>query len=110
MTSQPASIPTWHPPGHEWPGFQLLCDLGRPCMLRFTLHRTSQNSAVSTCCHDMSCRDVSGRVHVGVRPVPTGHAHEARLALATLGCDVLAGVRSATCTQLLLSRPDRAPS
>src|SRR5664280_1986679 len=92
MTSQPASIPTWHPPGREWPGFQLLCDLGRPCMLRFTLHGPSQNSAVSTCCHGMSCRDVSGRVHVGVRPVPAGHAYEGRLALATLGSDVLAGV------------------
>src|SRR5664280_3485746 len=61
-------------------------------MLRFTLHRPSQNSAVSTCWHGMSCRDVSGRVHVGVRPVPAGHAHEGRLALATLGSDVLAGV------------------
>jgi hypothetical protein len=39
-------------------------------MLRFTLHRPSQNSAVFTCCHGMPCRDVSGRVHVGVRPVP----------------------------------------
>jgi len=61
-------------------------------MLRFTLRRPSQNSAVSTCCHGMSCRDDSGRVHVGVRPVPAGHAHEDRLALATLQCDVLAGV------------------
>jgi hypothetical protein len=61
-------------------------------MLRFTLHRPSQDSAVSTCCHAMSCRDVSGRVHVGVRAVPAGRAHEARLALATLGSDVLAGV------------------
>ncbi len=61
-------------------------------MLRFTLHRPSQNSAVSTCCHGMSCRDVSGRVHVGVRPVPASHAHEGRLALATLRCDVPAGV------------------
>jgi hypothetical protein len=26
-------------PRGERPGFQLLCDLGRPCMLRFTLHR-----------------------------------------------------------------------
>src|ERR1035437_6492334 len=66
--------------------------LGGPCMLRFTLHRPSQNSAVSTCCHDMSCRDVSGRVHVGVRPMSARNAHESRLALATLGCDVLAGV------------------
>src|SRR5674476_325806 len=61
-------------------------------MLRFTLHRPSQNSAVSTCCHGMSCRDVSGRVHVGVRPVPAGHAYEGRLALATVRSDVLAGV------------------
>src|ERR1035437_6946438 len=61
-------------------------------MLRFTLHGPSQNSAVSTCCHGMSCRDISGRVHVGVRPVPTNHAHEGRLALATLRSDVLAGV------------------
>jgi hypothetical protein len=61
-------------------------------MLRFTLHRPSQDSAVSTCCHDMSCRDVSGRVHVGVRAVPAGHAHEGRLALATHRSDVLAGV------------------
>jgi hypothetical protein len=61
-------------------------------MLRFTLHGPSQNSAVSTCCHDMACRDVSGRVHVGVRPVPTSHAHEPRLALATVRCEVLAGV------------------
>src|SRR5664280_927304 len=61
-------------------------------MLRFTLHRPSQNSAVSTCWHGMSCRDVSGRVHVGVRPVPARNAHEGRLALATLGSDVLAGV------------------
>jgi hypothetical protein len=61
-------------------------------MLRFTLHRPSQNSAVSTCCHGMPCRDVSGRVHVGVRPVPASHTYEGRLALATLRCDVLAGV------------------
>jgi hypothetical protein len=61
-------------------------------MLRFTLHRPSQDSAVSTCWRAMSRRDVSGRVHVGVRPVPAGHAHEGRLALATLGSDVLAGV------------------
>jgi len=61
-------------------------------MLRFTLHRPSQNSAVSTCCHDMSCRDIHGRVHVDIRPVPAGHTHESRLALATLRCDVLAGV------------------
>src|ERR1035437_2316558 len=61
-------------------------------MLRFTLHRPSQNSAVSTCCHGMACRDVSGRVHVGVRPVPASHTYEGRLALATLRCDVLAGV------------------
>jgi hypothetical protein len=61
-------------------------------MLRFTLHRPSQNSAVSTCCHAMSCRDVSGRVHVGVRPVPASHTYEGRLALATLRCDVLAGM------------------
>src|SRR5674476_596743 len=61
-------------------------------MLRFTLHRPSQNSAVSTCCHGMPCRDVSGRVHVGVRPVPASHTYEGRLALATLRCDVLAGI------------------
>jgi hypothetical protein len=61
-------------------------------MLRFTLHRPSQNSAVSTRCHDMPCRDICGRVHVGVRPVPASHANESRLALATLRCDVLAGV------------------
>ena len=61
-------------------------------MLRFTLHRPSQKSAVSTCLHDMSCRDVSGRVHVGVPLMPASHAHEDRLALATLRCDVLAGV------------------
>ncbi len=63
-----------------------------PCMLRFTLHRPSQNSQVSTCCHGMSCRDVSCRVHVGVGPVPASHAHEGRLALATFRCDVFAGV------------------
>src|ERR1035437_6847563 len=61
-------------------------------MLRFTLHRPSQNSAVSTCCHGMACRDVSGRVHVGVRPVPASHTYEGRLALATLRCDVPAGM------------------
>src|ERR1017187_8687986 len=61
-------------------------------MLRFTLHRPSQNSAVSTCCHAMSCRDISGRVHVGVAPVPASHAYEPRLALATARSDVLAGV------------------
>jgi hypothetical protein len=61
-------------------------------MLRFTLHGPSQNSQVSTCCHGMPCRDVPGRVHVGVAPVPASHAHEPRLALATLCSDVLAGV------------------
>ena len=61
-------------------------------MLRFTLHRPSQNSQVSTCCHGMSCRDISGRVHIGVRLVPASHAHEGRLVLATLRSDVLAGV------------------
>jgi hypothetical protein len=61
-------------------------------MVRFTLHRPSQNSAVSMCCHAMACRDVSGPVHVGVRPVPTSHAHEPRLALATVRSEVLAGV------------------
>jgi hypothetical protein len=61
-------------------------------MLRFTLHRPSQNSAVCACCQAMSCCDVSGRVHIGVRVVPAGHAHEGRLALATVRCDVLAGV------------------
>jgi hypothetical protein len=61
-------------------------------MLRFTLHRPSQNSAVSTCCHAMACRDVSGRVHIGVRPVPASHTYEPRLGLATARCDVLAGV------------------
>src|ERR1035437_3687855 len=61
-------------------------------MLRFTLHRPSQNSAVSTCWHGMACRDVSGRVHVGVRPVPASHTYEGRLALATLRSDVLAGM------------------
>jgi hypothetical protein len=72
-------------------------------VLRFTLHRPSQNSAVSTCCHAMSCRDVSsGRVHVGVRAVPASRAHEARLALATLGCDVLgAPDNSATAKRFL---------
>jgi hypothetical protein len=60
--------------------------------LRFTLHRPSQNSAGSTCCHAMACRDVSGRVHVGVRPVPASHTYEPRLALATARCDVFAGV------------------
>jgi hypothetical protein len=61
-------------------------------MLRFTLHRPSQNSQVSTRCHGMSCRDIPCRVHVGVRLVPARNAHEGRLALATLRCDVLAGV------------------
>jgi hypothetical protein len=61
-------------------------------MLRFTLHRPSQNSAVSTCCHGMSCGDISGRVHIGVRPVPARNAYESRLALTTLGSDVLAGI------------------
>src|ERR1035437_50170 len=61
-------------------------------MLRFTLHRPSQNSAVSTRCHAMSCRDIHGRVHVGVCPVPAGHPHEGRLALATLVRNMLAGV------------------
>src|SRR5450759_505035 len=61
-------------------------------MLRFTLHRTSQNSAVSTCCHGMSCRAISCRVHDTVRLMPASHAHEERLALASLRCDVLAGV------------------
>ena len=61
-------------------------------MLRFTLHRPSQSSAVSTCCHGRPCRDVPGRVHVGVRPVPASHTYEGRLALATLRCDVLAGI------------------
>lgn len=61
-------------------------------MLRFTLHRPSQDSRVSTCCHGMSCRDVSCRVHVGVRPVTASHAHEDRLALAPLGCNMPAGV------------------
>jgi hypothetical protein len=61
-------------------------------MVRFTLRRPSQNSAVSTCCDAMSCRDVSGRVQLGVRPVPARSAHEPRLALATAGSDVLAGV------------------
>src|SRR5450759_2920507 len=61
-------------------------------MLRFTLHRPSQNSAVSTCCHGMSCRDISCRVHVGVPLMPASHTHEDRLALASLRCDVLAGV------------------
>src|SRR5665647_1401495 len=61
-------------------------------MLRFTLHRPSQNSQVSTCCHGMSCRDVSCRVHVGVPLMPASHTHEDRLALATLRCDLLAGV------------------
>src|SRR5450631_558973 len=31
----------------------------------------------------MACRDVFGRVHVGVAPVPASHAYEPRLALAT---------------------------
>ena len=66
--------------------------LGGRCMLRFMLHRPSQDSAISACCHDLSCRDICGRVHVGVRPVPASHAHESRLALATRRCDVLAGV------------------
>src|ERR1035437_8551144 len=61
-------------------------------MLRFTLHRPSQNSAVSTRCPAMSCRDVSGRVHVGVCPVPARNTHEGRLALATLARNMLAGV------------------
>ena len=61
-------------------------------MVRFTLHRPSQNSAVSTCCDAMSCRDVSGRVQLGVRPVPARSAHEPRLALATARSDVRAGL------------------
>lgn len=61
-------------------------------MLRFTFHRPSQDSQVSTCCHGMSCRDVSCRVHVGVRPVTASHAHEDHLALAPLGCNMPAGV------------------
>ena len=61
-------------------------------MLRFTLHRPSQNSAVSTRCHGMSCRDIHGRVHVGVCPVPARNTHESRLALATLVRNMLAGV------------------
>src|ERR1035437_3507716 len=66
--------------------------LGRPCMLRFTLHRSSQNSAVSTRCHAMSCRDIHGRVHVGVRTVPARNTHESRLARTTLVRNMLAGV------------------
>jgi hypothetical protein len=61
-------------------------------MLRFALHGLSQNSQVSTCCHGLPGRDISCLAHVGVRPVPTSHAHEDRLALATLRCDVLARV------------------
>jgi hypothetical protein len=61
-------------------------------MLRFTLHRPSQNSAVCTCCHAMSFRDISGCVHRGVRLVPAGNAGEGHLPPPTAGCDVLAGV------------------
>ena len=65
-------------------------------MLRFTLHRPTQASEVCTCCHAMSCRDTSGRVHVSVCPVPERNAHESRLALTTLRSDVLAGLQLCT--------------
>ena len=62
-------------------------------MLKFTLHRPTQDSEVCTCCHAMSCRGTSGRVHVSVGPVPARNAHESRLALTTLRSYVLAGLQ-----------------
>lgn len=61
-------------------------------MLRFARHRPSQNSAVSTRWHAMGGRDIFGRVHASVPPVPTRHTYESRVALAMLRGDVLVGI------------------
>src|SRR5450631_1870271 len=88
-------------------------------MLRFTLHRPSQNSAVSTCCHAMACRDVFGRVHVGVALFPQAtHTNlawllrlPAAMCLQALQvCDVYAAFTFSTrpgtfCSNRVTSRP-----
>jgi hypothetical protein len=61
-------------------------------MVRFSLHRPSKSSAVSTRCHAMTWRDLRGRVHLTVRPVPAGNAHGPRVALTTLRSDIRSAV------------------
>ena len=66
--------------------------LGGSRMCRFALARRGQNSQPCTRCHTMARRDVSGTVHVGVRPAAAGDTYDDRLAPAVLGRDVLADV------------------
>ena len=74
-------------------------------MLRFTLHRPSQDSATPGLCGPRTAQSpravtlcpaarflAAFMSHVGVRLVPARNAPESRLAATTAGCDVRAGV------------------
>src|ERR1035437_4193740 len=74
-------------------------------MLRFTLHRPSQDSAIPGLCGPRTAQSpravtlcpaarflAAFMSHVGVRLVPARNAPESRLAATTAGCDVRAGV------------------
>ena len=58
--------------------------------MRFTIRRPG-NPVASPCSHGTPCRDVPGRVHVGVGLVSAGDASEDRLALAVVRCAVPTG-------------------
>jgi len=58
--------------------------------LRFTVRRPG-NPVASPCSHGTPCRDVTGRIHVGVGLVPASNTPKDRLALAVVRCTVPTG-------------------
>ena len=72
--------------------------------MRFTVRSPAQRLEGSPRCHGTPCRDIPGRVHVSVSPVPTGNAPEDRLALTALRRAMparMAGLRRERGTDLL---------